>query len=131
MLQSFQPVLSTSKGSINLDVASGYYNVSDGFGHLSIYLVVNSVASPSGDLNIINLPDFGPMVALSYPGVAVYADTLIASASTAMQGMVQRDDATGWSIHLTRFYNGNAYPAASCIKAGSILRISATFPVTI
>lgn len=127
----FNPELSPSKGTINLKIASGYYNVYEGFVYLSIYLVVESVVSPSGDLNITNFPDFGPRVPLSYPGVAVYADTLSALATTAIQGMVQRDDRTGWNIHLTRFANGAAYPAASCVKAGTILRISATFPVEV
>lgn len=125
---TFTPFLTPDIGYYVQNNATGYYTKIGRTVNLSIYIDIASVSSPSGDLKITGLPTFGQAPALSYPGINIHVDKVSLSSGSVLQGLINYVDLPG-TIVIDRFYAGNTYAAASCIKAGSKIRISASFPI--
>lgn len=107
-------------GSITEDPAikTGYWSLVGNTVSISMKLRVQSIAGPSGLLQMITLP----FPAVQETAVAVTADLLNNGAKTALMGY-----AVGSSINLYQFENGDLDPLASHVPAGGIFWVSGTY----
>jgi hypothetical protein len=98
---------------------------------LTGHLGVDSVSSPSGELKITGLPflqgNYPPASIYSYmASVSVYANGLAATATTAIQGLIETENGQT-KIYLSKFVAGQQADLAGDIIPGTQFQITAIY----
>ena len=119
------PAFAGTSGSVTYRVQQGSYRVASGTAYADIQLEVNSVGDIAGDLRIIGLPLRSTNGVTDCATIGVFASILNAS---SISGYVEFN---GNEIVLWKYTanGGVSRLNASDLQNGSLLRISATYPV--